>query len=176
LIARANNHVNYPALFQLIAAMNPCRCGHLGDPDLECNKVPRCAGDYQSKISGPMMDRIDLQVDVPRVEIADLNAPAGESSAIVAARIAIARDIQAARYNGTAVNAQASGNILEQIAQMDEHAKTLLDAAMEKARMSARSYFRILRVARTIADLSGNPDILNKTHIAEALSYKRASF
>jgi len=175
LIARANNHVNYPARFQLIAAMNPCRCGHLGDPDLECAKVPRCASDYQAKISGPMLDRIDLQVDVPRVEIADLNAPAGETSAVVAARIAQARDIQAARYDGDGVNAIADGTKLEEIAAMDSEAKALLDRAMEGARMSARSYYRVLRVARTIADLSGNPAGLNKTHIAEALSYKRSS-
>ena len=176
LIARANNHVNYPARFQLIAAMNPCRCGHLGDPDLECAKVPRCAADYQSKISGPMMDRIDLQVDVPRVEIADLHAPAGESSQVVAARIAQAREIQAQRYDGNGINAQADGQALDSIAQMDGEAKTILDNAMNKARMSARSYYRILRVARTIADLSGHDGVLHKTHIAEALSYKRVSF
>lgn len=175
LIARANSHVNYPARFQLIAAMNPCRCGHLGDPDLECTKVPRCASDYQSKISGPMLDRIDIQVDVPRVEIADLNAPPGESSEIVAARIQQAREVQAARYGGEGLNAQADGNVLAEVASMDDAAKALLDNAVETARMSARAYYRILRVARTIADLSGAPDHLNKIHIAEALSYKRVN-
>jgi len=176
LIARANNHVNYPANFQLIAAMNPCRCGHLGDPDLECAKVPRCASDYQSKISGPMMDRIDIQVDVPRVEISDLNAPAGETSENVAMRIRAAREVQAKRYGGEGVNARADGAILDQIAQMDDDAKVLLDKTIEQARMSARSYYRILKVARTIADLSGGGDVLGKMHIAEALGYKRRSF
>ncbi len=177
LIARANNHVNYPARFQLIAAMNPCRCGHLGDPDLECAKVPRCGSDYQAKISGPMLDRIDLQVDVPRIEVADLNAAGGESSAIVAARVAKARAAQAER--GDVLNAQADGKMLEVIAALEPEAKALLDKAMEVSRLSARSYFRILRVARTIADLSGHeagaPETLSKMHIAEALSYKRTS-
>lgn len=179
LIARANSHVNYPARFQLIAAMNPCRCGHLGDPDLECAKVPRCAADYQSKVSGPMLDRIDLQVDVPRVEIADLNAPAGETSADVATRIAKARDIQAARYADGGVNAFADGKTLEETAKLDSDSKALLDTAMENARLSARGYYRILRVARTIADLSAAdsgqvPERIQKIHMAEALSYKRS--
>ena len=178
LIARANNHVNYPARFQLIAAMNPCRCGHLGDADLECTKVPRCASDYQAKISGPMLDRIDVQVDVPRVEIADLNAPAGEGSEAVAARVLAAREIQAERYGEGGVNAFAAGDALEAIGAMEGDAKALLDQAMEKARMSARSYYRLLKVARTIADLSGGggevPSKLQKIHIAEALSYKRS--
>lgn len=184
LIARANNHVNYPARFQLIAAMNPCRCGHLGDPDLECAKVPRCASDYQAKISGPMMDRIDLQVDVPRVEIADLNAPAGESSEVVAARIAAAHAMQAMRYadiDGVDTNARADGKTLESVAALDDEAKALLDKAMETARMSARAYYRILRVARTIADLSDvqfnrKTEKIGKIHMAEALSYKRSGF
>ena len=180
LIARANHHVNYPANFQLIAAMNPCRCGHLGDSALECAKVPRCAADYQSKISGPMLDRIDLQVDVPRLDVADLHAPAGESSKDVAMRVERARAVQYARYGEGFVNAQADGKALENHAILSSDAKDLLDQVMEKARLSARSYYRILRVARTIADLesvrSGQDiDILEKTHIAEALSYKGVS-
>lgn len=173
VVARANNHVTYPARFQLIAAMNPCRCGHLGDPDLECTKVPRCAADYQAKISGPMLDRIDIQVDVPRVEVADLNAAAGESSAEVAQRVARAREKQLARSGS--VNAYADGSLLEQIAPLEPDAKEVLDKAMEKTRMSARSYYRLLRVARTIADLDGGGEALSKGHIAEALSYKRTS-
>ncbi|MGB0720558.1 MAG: YifB family Mg chelatase-like AAA ATPase, partial [Bdellovibrionales bacterium] len=182
LIARANAHVTYPARFQLIAAMNPCRCGHLGDPDLECSKVPRCAADYQAKISGPMLDRIDLQVDVPRVDVADLNAPAGEPSIDVAARVAAARAAQAARYDGRGftTNAQADSAALDAYARLDDDAKALLDQAMAVSRFSARSYYRILRVARTIADLSTKdgqnaPAVLSKPHIAEALSYKRVS-
>ena len=173
VVARANSHVTYPARFQLIAAMNPCRCGHLGDPDLECTKVPRCAADYQAKISGPMLDRIDIQVDVPRVEMADLNAAAGESSMDVATRVALAREIQVQRSG--LVNAQVDGSVLESIAPLEPEAKALLDQAMEKTRMSARSYYRLLRVARTIADLDGGSVMLSKVHIAEALSYKRTS-
>ncbi|MGH1397686.1 MAG: YifB family Mg chelatase-like AAA ATPase [Alphaproteobacteria bacterium] len=184
LIARVNSHVKYPAQFQLIAAMNPCRCGHLGDPELECTKVPRCAADYQGKISGPMLDRIDVQVDVPRVEIADLNAPAGEESAIVAARVAAARDIQLKRAADlgleSEINARADGKALDVIAALEPEAKELLDQAMAKGRFSARSYYRILRVARTIADLGAYghedaPQQLSKMHIAEALGYKRVN-
>lgn len=177
LVARVNNHVNYPARFQLIAAMNPCRCGHLGDPDLECPKVPRCAADYQGKISGPLLDRIDLQVDVPRVDIADLNAPAGESSDIVAGRVMRARALQEARYGGMGLNAQADGDALAMYAALEPAAKEMLDTAAQNARFSARSYYRILRVARTIADLSADvPETLSKVHLAEALSYKRVNF
>ena len=178
VVARANAHVSYPARFQLIAAMNPCRCGHLGDPDLECNKVPRCAVDYQSKISGPMLDRIDIQVDVPAVQVSDLNAPQGENSAAVAARVAYVRELQQQRFMAldsadVALNAHASGALLEQIAPLSEEAKSLLNKAMEAAKMSARGYYRTLRVARTIADMSGHDGEINKTHIAEALSYRR---
>jgi len=164
--------------------MNPCRCGHLGDADLCCNKAPRCAGDYQAKVSGPMLDRMDLQVDVPTVSISDLNAQKGESSAVVAARVLAARETQAARYRALGVdielNAQADGAALENVAVLAAEAKDLLDRAMESAKLSARGYFRVLRVARTIADLDGvasGQDIekIGKNHIAEALSYRRAS-
>ncbi len=185
LVARVNAHVKYPARFQLIAAMNPCRCGHLGDPDLECTKVPRCAADYQAKISGPMMDRIDMQVDVPAVKVSDLDSASGESSAVVSARVGRARDLQEARFAqhkkegdtgfGVHVNAHADGKMLEEIAPLEDDAKTLLNRSMESAKLSARAYFRILRVARTIADLDGAPAVLTKTHIAEALSYRRVS-
>lgn len=182
LIARANAHVQYPARFQLVAAMNPCRCGHLGDADLECTKAPRCGGDYQSKISGPMMDRIDLQVDVPAVQVSDLNAAPGESSASVAARVQAARDIQMQRLQSlglapqSPLNAHTDTKTLEHIAPMDHDARALLNTVMESAKLSARGYFRVLRVARTIADLSGGPETLSKPHIAEALSYRRTSF
>lgn len=180
LVARANQHVRYPADFQLIAAMNPCRCGHLGDPDLECTKAPRCGADYQSKISGPILDRIDLQVDVPPVSITDLNAPAGENSSIVAGRIEQARSLQAQRLENLGAkartNAQATSDILESITAMDGDAKALMDRAMEGAKLSARGYFRILRVARTIADLDGGLDSIGKAHIAEALSYRRVNY
>lgn len=177
LVSRANAHVTYPARFQLIAAMNPCRCGHMGDPDLECNKVPRCGVDYQSKISGPMMDRIDLQVDVQPVRVQDLAAPAGESSAIVAQRVAQARNLQEARFEALGqdilLNAHANGEILENIASLTPDARDLLHKAMDAAKMSARGYYRTLRVARTIADMAGHDGDVGKTHVAEALSYRR---
>ncbi len=181
LIARANHHVTYPARFQLIAAMNPCRCGHLGDADLECTKAPRCAGDYQAKISGPMLDRIDLVVDVPAVRAQDLQGvPTGESSAVVRARVAAARAVQALRFQGVDkdtiphVNAQAEGQALEDMAAIDSDARLILAQAMEKSKLSARGYYRILRVARTIADLERSP-LIGKPHMAEALSYRRIS-
>ena len=181
LVARVNSHVRYPAKFQLIAAMNPCRCGHLGEAERECTKAPRCASDYQSKISGPMMDRIDVQVDVPAVSVSDLNAPSGESSAAVAARVVAAHDIQRARYEAlgldSTLNAHADSATLEKVAVLSPEAKALLDKAMETAKLSARGYYRILRVARTIADLSGEKsEILQKIHIAEALSYRRSVY
>ncbi|MFN3700635.1 MAG: YifB family Mg chelatase-like AAA ATPase [Alphaproteobacteria bacterium] len=179
LIARANAHVNFPARFQLIAAMNPCRCGHLGDSDLECNKAPRCAGDYQSKISGPVLDRIDMQVDVPAVSIAELqnvSDSAAETSAVVAERVSAARDLQYARYEALgadiSLNAHAQGAVLEQVICLSEDGRNLLNKAMENAKVSARGYFRILKVARTIADL-GRSEEITKIHIAEALSYRR---
>ena len=177
LVARVNHHVTFPARFQLIAAMNPCRCGHLGDPGLECTKAPRCGADYQSKISGPLMDRIDIITDVPAVNIRDLDSTGGEDSATVAIRVAKARAIQTERFkkleSSIAVNAHADGKTLEAIAPLDDAARALLNKVAESARLSARGYFRVVRVARTIADLSGAPDVIGKNHIAEALSYRR---
>jgi magnesium chelatase family protein len=187
LIARANHHATFPARFQLIAAMNPCRCGYLGDPEMECTKAPKCGQDYGSKISGPMMDRIDMQVFVPPVSVDDLqNTARGESTQTVAQRIDEARKIQGARYvehfkdRRSPINAYADGAVLEEVAALDDEAKDLLNRAMTKAKLSARAYFRILRVARTIADLDSvkngqNIDIICKTHIAEALSYRRSA-
>lgn len=182
LVARANMHVRYPARFQLIAAMNPCRCGHLGDPDSECTKAPKCGLDYQSKLSGPLIDRIDIQVEVPPVSVADLNAPGGEKSADVAARVAATHKIQRERYNllvphgGISLNAHTGSDLLEQIAPLDTAAKSVLDQAVDRMNLSARSYFRLLRVARTIADMDGAPDMLKSAHIAEAISYKRLNY
>lgn len=181
VVARANHHVTYPARFQLIAAMNPCRCGWLGDPGRECTKAPRCALDYQAKISGPLLDRIDIQVNVQPVAISDLSrpAPAAENSATVAARIARARDIQRERYaaygdqNPAGLNVYAAGDALEKIAPLQEDARIMLNLAAEKLRLTARGYHRVLRAARTVADLDGAADILGKKHIAEALSYRR---
>ena len=173
--ARANAHVTFPARVQLVAAMNPCRCGHLGDAALACGRAPRCAADYQAKVSGPLLDRIDLHVEVAAVTAADLVLPPpAEGSAEVAARVAAARAIQTARYQGKGVrtNAEADGALLEEVATPDEPGRALLAQAAATMRLTARGYTRILRVARTIADLAGS-EAVTRVHVAEALSYRR---
>jgi magnesium chelatase family protein len=174
-VARANAHVTFPARVQLIAAMNPCRCGHLGDAALACSRAPRCAADYQAKVSGPLLDRIDLHVDVAAVSAADLVLPPpAEGSAEVAARVKAAREVQTQRYEGQGVrtNAEADGELLDTVATPDEPGRRLLAQAAEAMRLSARGYHRVLRVARTIADLAGSESI-GRVHVAEALSYRR---
>ncbi|UIJ44381.1 YifB family Mg chelatase-like AAA ATPase [Sphingomonas cannabina] len=174
-VARANAHVTFPARVQLVAAMNPCRCGHLGDPALACARAPRCAADYQAKVSGPLLDRIDLHVEVAAVSAADLVLPPpAEGSAEVAARVAEARSVQSERYRGEAIrtNAEAEGKLLEAHATPDEPGRQLLAQAAAAMRLSARGYTRVLRVARTIADLAG-AETIGRVHVAEALSYRR---
>ncbi|GAA0672779.1 magnesium chelatase family protein [Sphingomonas insulae] len=174
-VARANAHVTFPARVQLIAAMNPCRCGHLGDASLACARAPRCAADYQAKVSGPLLDRIDLHVEVAAVSAADLILPPPvEGSAQVAARVAAARAIQSGRYAGeeARTNAEADGALLDRVATPDPAGCALLAQAAEVMRMSARGYTRVLRVARTIADLAGS-ETIGRVHVAEALSYRR---
>ncbi len=174
-VARANAHVTFPANVQLVAAMNPCRCGHLGDPALACSRAPRCAADYQSKVSGPLLDRIDLHVEVDPVSARDLSLPPpAEGSAEVGARVAAARTLQTARLAGTKMrsNADLDGDALEQHATPDEAGRKLLLQAADTMRLTARAYTRILRVARTIADLGG-ADTVGRIHVAEALSYRR---
>jgi magnesium chelatase family protein len=174
MVARASAHVRYPCRFLLVAAANPCRCGHMGDAEKACSKAPICGQDYMGRISGPLMDRFDLRVDVPPVSWQDLDLPAdGERSNAVAARVQAAREIQALRYEGleVRVNAEAEGELLDEIARPDAESRELLQRVAERFGLTARGYHRVLRVARTIADLEGAPDI-TRSHIAEAVSYR----
>jgi magnesium chelatase family protein len=180
VVARANAHVRYPARVQLVAAMNPCRCGLGGPGRGACGRAPRCQTDYQGRISGPLMDRIDLQVEVPPVTPADLALPPpAEGTAHAAARVANARALQAQRAaaggEGAApLNAQANGDWLEAIAQLDDPARALLTRAGETGGLTARGWSRTLRLARTIADLEGC-EAVRRTHVAEALIYRRVA-
>ena len=178
-VARANTHVRYPARVQLIAAMNPCRCGYLAEPGRACGRAPRCAVDYQARLSGPLLDRIDLHIDVPAVSTADLALPPpAESSAEIARRVHAARARQSARYaklpenQRVRTNAEADGALLDEVAAPEPAGRTLLVGAAERLRLSARGYHRVLRVARTLADLDGAATVARR-HIAEALSYRR---
>jgi magnesium chelatase family protein len=169
-VARASAHITYPARFQLVAAMNPCRCGYLGDASRECGRAPRCGEDYQNRISGPVLDRIDLTIEVQPASAAELaRAPAGEPSASVAQRVARARGAQRARHgeDGPISNAEADSRDITAAPE----AATLLEQAMEKLRLSPRGYTRVLRVARTIADLAGAA-VVQRVHVAEALAYR----
>jgi magnesium chelatase family protein len=169
-VSRAAAHVTYPARFQLIAAMNPCRCGYLGDGSRECGRAPRCGEDYQNRVSGPMLDRMDLTVEVRPASAAELTrAPPGESSMAVAKRVAAARTAQRGRYgeDGPASNAEADAKAIELTAD----ARSLLEQAMDKLRLSPRGYTRVLRVGRTIADLAQEP-LVGRAHVAEALAFR----
>lgn len=180
-VARANAHVSYPARVQLIGAMNPCPCGYLDEPAEACNKAPRCAQDYQAKISGPLYDRIDLHVEVPAVSPIDLaRKSGGEPSAIVAERVRAARDIQRERLNklapgqGLRTNADLEGQLLDEAVRAEDAAIALLHEATEKMRLTARSYHRVLKVARTLADLASAGPV-SRIHVGEALAYRRIS-
>ncbi|AUC53228.1 AAA family ATPase [Sagittula sp. P11] len=178
MVARANAHIRYPCRFLLVAAANPCRCGHLADAGRACSKAPNCGEDYLGRISGPMMDRFDLRIDVPAVAYSDLDLPpSGDTSAEVAARVAQARAVQETRfaaYPELRTNADAEGNLLEGIATLDTGSRELMTRAADRFGLSARGYHRVLRVARTIADLDGAADVL-RPHVAEALSYRMPS-
>lgn len=176
-VARANAHITYPARFQLIAAMNPCRCGSAGNDGYACRRGPRCASDYQGRISGPLLDRMDLQIDVPAVTAADLALPASaEGTKDVATRVVLARQIQQARQNETGglTNAEVSTTSLDQIAIPEPAGQQLLLKAAEHMQLTARGYHRVLRTARTIADLEGATTV-RRLHIAESLSLRRRS-
>lgn len=177
IIARANARVAYPSRFQLVAAMNPCKCGMAGTPGHTCRRGDRCSDDYQGRISGPFLDRIDIRVDVPAVTAADMIAPGtAEPSGAIAARVAAARDRQHRRYTGAGMpqvttNAAAPSTVIEEVAAPDAESRKLLVDAAEKFSLSARAYHRVLKVARTLADLAG-AERVGRPHIAEALSYR----
>ena len=172
MISRARRNATYPAQFQLIAAMNPCPCGHLGNAALACSRAPRCAEAYQNKISGPLLDRIDLHVDVDAVNPWEMKTAAStpsESSATIRERVVRARNAQISRQGY--VNARLDGADLEKYAALSDEMTNFLNTAAEKMGMSARGYNRIKRIARTIADLRGARDI-EMPDLAEALSYR----
>lgn len=177
-IARANHRITYPARFMLVAAMNPCRCGRANDPGFACRRGPnmRCSAEYQGRLSGPLLDRIDLHIEVPPVTAADLILPPpSEGSREVAARVAAARAVQTERYAALGVpartNAEASGDALEEVARPDAAGLKLLRDAADAMRLSARAYHRVLKVARTLADLDGAEKV-GRIHLAESLSYR----
>jgi magnesium chelatase family protein len=178
-IARANHRVVYPARFQLVAAMNPCRCGHGLDPGFACNRAPnaRCIAQYQARLSGPLLDRIDLHVEVPAVAAADLMLPPpAEGSKEVAARVMAARNIQVRRYADLGLpsiltNAAAPSHVIEAVAHPDAGGLALVREASERLHLSARGFHRVLKLARTIADLDGVEQV-GSLHLAEALSYR----
>ncbi|RNF36420.1 YifB family Mg chelatase-like AAA ATPase [Paracoccus methylarcula] len=174
-VARANAHIRYPCRFLLIAAANPCRCGYLADAARACSRAPNCGADYMGKISGPLMDRFDLRLEIPAVSFHDLELTAdGESSDKIASRIAAARAVQAHRFRDHPrlhVNAEASGALLDDIASPDSEGRDLIARASERLGLTARGYHRILRTARTIADLDGAENV-RAPHLAEAISYR----
>jgi magnesium chelatase family protein len=177
VVARANAHVRYPCRFMLVAAANPCKCGYLADPARACARVPICGEDYMGRISGPLMDRFDLRVEVPPVAFTDLDLPeTGETSQAIAQRVAAARATQPARITGhepARGPAAAAGHLLEELATPDTAGRALLVKVAERFGLSARGYHRVLRVARTIADLEGSATV-HKPHVAEAVSYRLA--
>ncbi len=178
-IARANHRVTYPARFQLVAAMNPCRCGLATEPGYACKRQPneRCMAQYQARLSGPLIDRIDLHIEVPAVSAADLILPPpAEGSAEVAARVALARDLQVKRYAGLGLahvttNAAAPASVIESVAMIDASAAELLHRVSDRLRLSARGFHRVLKLARTLADLDACAGV-GRLHLAEALSYR----
>jgi magnesium chelatase family protein len=180
LISRVDSHISFPANFQLVAAMNPCKCGYLGSNERECSKAPKCGSDYQNKISGPIMDRFDLYIDVPAVDVLSITSNAnkkGENSQIVAARVKASREMQAKRYEGYGIrnNSQLNGQMLTDFATPVDDGLVLLNNAVSKFKISMRGYNKLLRVARTIADLDGS-DRIYKIHMAEAISYRMMDY
>lgn len=173
-ISRAQGTLTFPANFQLVAAMNPCPCGYYGDPTRACTCAPGIVTKYQRRISGPLMDRIDIHVEVPRVDYEKLSdARLGEPSAVIRTRVESARQIQRERFANTSLtsNADMHPAQVRQYCSLDESCRGLMRTAMNQLQLSARAYHRILKLARTIADLAGSPHI-STSHLAEALQYR----
>ncbi len=176
MIARANAHIKYPCRFMLVAAANPCKCGYLSDPARACSRAPNCGEDYMGRISGPLMDRFDLRVDVPPVAFRDLDLPgSGATSRDIATRVAAARAIQTEQARepspACARTPISKENCWIRPTLLDETARALLTNAADRFGLSARGYHRVLRVARSIADLEA-ADTIARDHVAEALSYR----
>ena len=177
VIARVESRATFPADFQLIAAMNPCRCGYLGDPSRECTRAPKCGTDYQSKISGPFMDRMDVFIDVPPVSVKDLReGAAGESSHVIRTRVERAYAIQYARNGEGRLNVALTPDEIDKYCAMDAETTQFFNKAIDQLKLSARGYYRVLKVARTIADLDGGTEMLSKHHVAEALSFRPKTY
>lgn len=173
-IARVNNHVTYPANFQIIAAMNPCKCGYFGSVRADCSKMPRCAEEYQRRISGPIFDRFDLQVEVAEMSAMDIiEYSEEESSDIILSRVQSAVDMQTQRYKGVGIrsNSELEGEVLKGAVSLDAASQRIMEAAVSKFALSMRGFNRVMRVARTIADLDGNAQV-ESSHLSEALSYR----
>jgi magnesium chelatase family protein len=177
VVARANHRVTYPSRIQFIAAMNPCRCGMAGEPGHTCRRGPRCAADYQARLSGPLIDRVDIRIEVPALSASDLIRPgASETSAEVAERVAVAREVQARRFsalgtNKVRCNAQAGADLIETVATPEKAGVRLLEDAAAAMQLTARGYHRVLKLARTLADLDGAESVA-RIHVAEALAYR----
>lgn len=176
IISRAKGSLTFPANFQLVAAMNPCPCGYYGDPLKACTCAPAMVTKYQKRISGPMLDRIDIHIEVPRVDYEKLSSERlGESSETIRARVQAARDIQRSRFarsqSGVVCNADMRVGEIRQFCRLQAEGQSLMRAAMSQMNLSARAYHRILKLARTIADLAGSEEI-QSVHLAEALQYR----
>lgn len=172
-ISRANATYCYPCNFMLVASMNPCPCGFYGSSDKSCTCSQKQREQYRNKISGPILDRIDIQIEVPSVKYEKLEGRKGESSANIRERVNRARQIQQARYKGLNIysNADLTPKLIETVCRLNEPSKIILKKSFEQMNLSARAYSRILKVARTIADLDGQKDI-SSTHIIEAIGYR----